>query len=224
MAGGLSASTSKEIESQSGKEFRDKFRRIAQLEFEIIKNRMIKEFEEHKVTLEIEGGALASNSSGTLGGYGNLWSFIGFPDAYNPLDGVREKLDQTEIRDFGFKRGQLNLITTEPSREELFAITKISDFRKDFEGGRSWLDGIETGLSGLGLYLYDTEKNFGEKSRSGPAIQLKGGKQSEKAFGEGDTGGAASPQRSRYERTSYISAILKKFRNSILRLNRRVIK
>jgi hypothetical protein len=224
MAGGLSASTSREIDSQSGKEFRDKFRKIAQLEFEIIKNRMMEEFEEHKITLEIEEGPLGSNSSGTLGGYGNLWSFIGFPDGYDPLDGIREKLDETEIRDFGFRRGTMNLVTTEPSREELFAITKMSDFRKDFEGGRSWLDGIETGLSGLGLYLHDEEKDFGTESRSGTAIQLKGGKRSSKAFGEGDTGGATGPQRSRFKRTPYVSAILKKFKNSILRLNRSVIK
>ena len=224
MAKGLPASTSKEIEAQIGKELRAKFSKIARVEFEKIKHRMIMDFEQHKITQEIEAGPLASNSSGTLGGYGNLWSFIGFPDSYNPLDEIRERLNETKIKDLGFKRSQLNLITTEPSREELFAITKMSDFRDDLEGGRSWLDGIETGLSGLGLYRYDEDNDFGSASRSGSAIQLKGGKKSEKAFGIGDTGGAAGPQRSRYTRVSYISAILKDFRASIARLNRRVIK
>ena len=224
MASGLPSSTSREIDAQLAKELGSKFRMIAQAEFEIIKNRMIKDFENHKVTQEIEAGPSASNSSGTLGGYGNLWSFIGFPDSYSPLSEIRARLEDTEIRDFGFRRGQLNLVTTEPSREELFAMTKMSDFRDDLEGGRSWLDGIETGLSGLGLYLYSETKDFGDKSRSGAAIQLKGGKKSEKAFGGGDTGGATGPQRSRYTRTSYISSILKDFKKSIISLNRRVIK
>ena len=39
---------------------------------------LIKQFESHPVTKEISGGSSSSNVSGTLGGYGNLFSFIGF--------------------------------------------------------------------------------------------------------------------------------------------------
>ena len=35
-------------------------------------------FEEHPVTKEIDAGPGSNNSSGTLGGYGNLFTFIGF--------------------------------------------------------------------------------------------------------------------------------------------------
>ena len=38
--------------------------------------RLVDEFVNHPVTKEIEGGVTASNQSGTLGGYGNLFSFI----------------------------------------------------------------------------------------------------------------------------------------------------
>ena len=216
--------TKAEIQKQIPKEAGREFRRIANREFNIIKDQMIEEFESHPITQEIEAGAYADNSSGTLGGYGNLSSFIGFPDDFDPISPIRERLHETKISELGFFKGKLNLMTTEPTRQELFDMTKISAFRSDFEGGRSWLDGIETGLSGLGLYLYDLKKDFGEKSRSGPAIQLGGGKESEKAFGSGSTGGAIGVQRSRYTRTSYISSILKNFIRSVKLLERRVVK
>lgn len=36
---------------------------------------LINDFESHPVTREIEGGTESSNLSGTLGGYGNLFTF-----------------------------------------------------------------------------------------------------------------------------------------------------
>ena len=39
---------------------------------------LIKDFHNHAITREIKSGPTSSNSSGTLGGYGNLFSFIGF--------------------------------------------------------------------------------------------------------------------------------------------------
>ena len=53
------------------------------------------------------------------------------------------------------------------------------------------------------------------KSRAGTAIQLGGGKQSESAFGGGDTGGATGPQRTRYQRTPYIRKILEDFQKGV---------
>ena len=113
----------------------------------------------------------------------------------------------------------MEFMTTEPTREEVFSITPLP-----WANGRSWLDGIETGISGLGAYLYDRNKDFGNKSLSGPAIQLKGGKTSESAFGNESTGGAVSLQRSRYKRVSYVSGILREFRASALALQKRTIR
>ena len=53
--------------------------------FERAKDEMIKDFLSLKVTQEIAGGPGALNMSGTLGGYGNLFSFIGFDMGDNPM-------------------------------------------------------------------------------------------------------------------------------------------
>ena len=49
-------------------------------EFEKIKNQFLAEFSRHPITMELRGGANSSNISGTLGGYGNLYSFLGFDE------------------------------------------------------------------------------------------------------------------------------------------------
>jgi hypothetical protein len=212
------------INTQLNKEIGRKVLSMVQKRFKVVKEQMLDEFENHKITVEIESGPRGSNSSQTLGGYGNLWSFIGFPQKYDPLGVVRRMLNNTNIRIVGTnKSGAWNFITNEPSREDLFAATKFSNFRDEFDGARSWLDGIETGISGLGSYLFDLKGGFANASRSGTGIELGGGKKSEKAFGSGDTGGAISPQRSRFTRTAYISSILKNFKKHVLALQREVI-
>lgn len=202
------------INKQLPKEIGAQVKKRIHQQFEALKMNMIDEFLSHPVTVEIQGGVNASNSSNTLGGYGNLYTFIGFPDGHDPIKPIEERLSETKLQFIGYSKGVFQFITTEPSREEIFSITKISDFRNEISGGRSWVDGIETGLSGLGYYFYEKGKSI-SKSRSGPAIQLKGGKKSQSAFGGESTGGAISLQRSRYKRTPYISAILKNFRTSI---------
>ena len=210
------------IDSQLQKEIGPEVILTVQKRFELIKTQMIFEFETHKITEEIDAGPTASNTSRTLGGYGNLWTFIGFPQNYDPFLDVRAMLEGTTIRVLGYKKGMFNFITNEPSREDLFKVTKFSSFRDEFDGARSWLDGIETGISGLGSYLFDLKKEF-KSSRSGSAIQLKGGKKADKAFGSGSTGGAITVQRSRFTRTSYISSILNNFKKQVIALQRRPI-
>ena len=56
---------------------------------------MLLEFNSHPVTKEIEAGPRAQNISGTLGGAGNLFSFIGFDDGDNPIAPVRRILEQS---------------------------------------------------------------------------------------------------------------------------------
>jgi hypothetical protein len=49
---------------------------------------------------------------------------------------------------------------------------KIEDFRMvasmPWESGRSWVEGVETGISGFSYYMANL---FGQKSRSGTAVQ-----------------------------------------------------
>lgn len=122
-------------------------------------------FESHPVTQELDGGENASNESGTLGGYGNLFSFLGFSRGANPTAPVKfliQKITlgqniQTSNNSFKFK---INI----PSKEDFGAVTRLP-----WEGGRSWLLDIERGISGLGAYLYGRFNN----SRSGSGIQSK---------------------------------------------------
>lgn len=210
----LPADVQKQINSQLDRELGSRVRKDIRTQFEIIKSKMISDFNNHPVTREIDAGPDSSNISETLNGYGNLFSFIGFAEGQDPLIEVRRELNQVLIKNISYKNGKWDfIIQNEPTREKLFLLTPIP-----WSPGRSWMDGIETGLSGLGLYLYAPEKDFGEESNSGTAIQLKAKKKSKKAFGDSSTGGAVKQQRSRYKRTSYISAILKEFRYSISKL------
>ena len=78
----------------------------------------------------------------------------------------------------------MDFMVTLPTAEQIFSITPLP-----WATGRSWAQGIERGLSGLGFLL---KKN---KGRSGAAIQsrvkVRGGK---------------------FHNTPYISAFLKKYR------------
>ena len=214
----LSSQVKRSINNQLNKEIGKNVNSIVVKEFQKIKNIMVQSFESHPVTKEISAGPNSSNTSGTLGGYGNLFTFIGFDDSDSPIQPLRDRLEKITIRKVGYKNGVFSFITNEPTKEELFSITPMP-----WASGRSWLDGIETGLSGLGYYLYKKGQDL-KSSRSGPAIQLKGGKKSESAFGSESTGGAILSQRSRYRRVSYISSILREFNKSIERLRNSTIK
>jgi hypothetical protein len=123
------------------------------------------DFESHPVTQELEGGENASNSSGTLGGYGNLFSFLGFNRGFNPTSPVKSLIQSIGVDSNvqsstkGFKV-RVNI----PSKQDFAALTPMP-----WEGGRSWLLDMERGISGLGAYLYG---RF-EASRSGSGIQSK---------------------------------------------------
>ena len=59
------------------------------------KQEMVNEFESHPVTKEIDNGPEASNISNTLGGQGNLFSYIGFQDGSNPTEIIKEILNNS---------------------------------------------------------------------------------------------------------------------------------
>ena len=78
------------------KKFNDQIDQIADKKFRQSKDMLMRDFNEHPVTREIEGGVSAGNVSGTLAGYGNLFSFIGFPSGSDPVNSVRVFL-QTRV-------------------------------------------------------------------------------------------------------------------------------
>ena len=154
------------------------------------KRNLIQEFSAHPVTQELEGGENADNSSGTLGGYGNLFSFIGFRVGENPTDRVKDLLNRISVQ----KRVQVQnnkfiFRVNIPSKDDLITATKMP-----WENGRSWLFSIEQGISGLGSYLYG---KF-EVSRSTSGIQTR-----------------KNYTNRVYRPTKYFSSIYNKFKNKL---------
>lgn len=137
------------------------------VEKEVEKEKAIfrQDFESHPVTQELEGEENASNISGTLGGYGNLFSFLGFNKGANPTTPVK-LLIQKIILDRNVKTTSngFQIKVNIPSKEEFAAVSKLP-----WEGGRSWLLDMERGISGLGAFLYGRFAS----SRSGGGIQSK---------------------------------------------------
>ena len=130
---------------------------------EKMKKEMIKDFLNLPITREILGGPSGTNISGTLGGYGNLFSFIGFSSGDNPIDPIVKLLDQSTYKFSNLStRGKMKLTITTPSAQDIFAVTPLP-----WAPGMSWAKRIESGLSGLGQYL----NTASDKSRSGAGVQ-----------------------------------------------------
>lgn len=130
--------------------------------------RLVKNFKTNKITVELKAGPTASNTSGVLGGYGNLFSFIGFDAGTDPTD-VVEKIFEQKFR-FRVRRinktGKYKITFFIPSIEEIYALTPMP-----WASGSSWVDGIEKGMSNVGSYLYSS-RGFGQ-SRAGTGLQAK---------------------------------------------------
>ena len=175
------------IKRQAPRLLKKDFKRITEQRFRKIKQRMIAEFLENPITMEIMGGPSSPNLSGSLDGVTNLFAFIGFDQGEDPIAPILARLEETHIQFSKFlttsKMG-MEFKVTLPTAEEIFAITPLP-----WAGGRSWAQGIERGLSGLGYLL---RKNEG---RSGAAIQSR-----VKVRGE------------RFKNRPYISAFLRKYK------------
>ena len=138
-------------------------RDIVQKEVEKEKILFRADFESHPVTQELDGGETASNNSGTLGGYGNLFSFLGFNNGANPTAPVKTLIQKIALdRNVQSSGNTFKFKVNIPSKDDFAAVSRMP-----WEGGRSWLLDIERGISGLGAYLYGRFKS----SRSGTGIQ-----------------------------------------------------
>ena len=80
---------------------------LAEEKLEKEKSNLLSEFNSHAVTKEIDAGASSSNVSGTLGGYGNLFSFIGFLDGSNPTQAVRDLISKIRLIRSSAKSGHI---------------------------------------------------------------------------------------------------------------------
>jgi hypothetical protein len=176
------------LKRQAPKLLRRDFEKETRKQFKKLKNEMIKDFLTDSVTLELLEGAGAANISGTLGGISNLFAFIGFDSGEQPISPILQLLQGTQItykRQIKQKDIGIEFEVSLPTAQDIFAITPLP-----WASGRSWSEGIERGLSGLGYLL---RKN---KGRSGAAIQsrvnkVRGGK---------------------FQNRPYISALIKKYK------------
>ena len=165
----------------------------AKEKFEHAKENFINNFEDHPVTTEIEDGPDASNKSNTLGGIGNLFSFIGFNKEENPISNIKTYIQGSfdlskPTKSVSGSKIKFNYKIKYPGIQE---IAKVSPM--PWENGRSWILSIERGMSGFGNYMY---KKF-NKSRSGSGLQI------ENELRSGN-----------FKTTSYMSEIIRKFINT----------
>ena len=116
-----------------------------QSKFDKIKSQMIEEFENHPVTVEIKEGPSAKNTSGTLNGYGNLFSYIGFEDGDDPISPVIELLDKTTVQFSRLSNDGPIWNVFMPAKQDVWDVTPMP-----WAAGRSWAKGVESGISGLG--------------------------------------------------------------------------
>jgi hypothetical protein len=180
------------IDAQTPKLLRVPFEQALQKRFETLKNQMINEFLNHPVSQEISGGPEASNSSGSLGGYGNLFSFIGFEEDDEPLKPILEQLQATNFIYSGEIASGVKFSILLPTAKEIFEVTPMP-----WASGRSWAKGIESGISGLGFYLKLKSKN----SRSGEGIQT-----------------SVKANTRRFKNQQYISLLINKYTNLFAQL------
>jgi len=165
--------------------------------FESMKRSMIREFLNLPVTKEILAGPGASNTSGTLGGYGNLFSFIGFSEQDQPIDPIIQLLNQTSIQVSKVSRlGSINVRITMPSKDDIFAVTPLP-----WATGISWAQRIELGLSGLGVYFNKESVS----SRSSMGLQIKN-----------------KIRQGAFTNVPYISRFIKRWQNLFIKIEKKI--
>jgi hypothetical protein len=131
---------------------------------EDLREKMVDDFFNHPVTKEIDNGPDADNTTGSLNGYGNLFSFIGFDFGTDPIAPITTLLYSTQIDIVSTSQiSYLRILM--PTPEDIWNITPMPR-----QEGRSWVKGIESGISGLNYYLFLKKRH--EKSHSTMAFQV----------------------------------------------------
>jgi hypothetical protein len=149
---------------------RDIIYNAAQEALEERREELVEEFDAHPVSREIEEGPDGQNITGTLGGYGNLFSFIGFEEGDEPLNVVRAAIRSLRLNKVGARLRKSGIkIKAEYVLNEKSVNSLSSQTPMPWEQGRSWLYAISRGISGFSYYMAGQFLN----SRSGGGIQTK---------------------------------------------------
>ena len=178
----------------NSKAFQKKAYDLAQRKMEEAKALMIQEFNLHPVTQEIEMGENASNISGSLGGYGNLFSFMGFSLGSKPTKEVEKFL----IKSIKLQKASSKKTST-LRKEFVINAPTLNDFQfasMPWESGNSWVKSVEKGISSFSYFMHKAY----EASRSGMGIQIDNNLRNK----------SSTP-------VKYMSEILEKFRKRLLK-------
>lgn len=140
-----------------------------------------KMFESDPVTKEIEGGVEASNLSGRLNGYGNLFTFIGFFVEDRPIDSLRrilfEEVDYDNEKHLSVRKYSVNgQFITYKIKVSGYGLPDIYNHEEllfpDKWADGTWVEALEDGVSGFEYYMNSTGILDG-RSRSTEGIQIK---------------------------------------------------
>lgn len=156
--------------------------------FDSYKAGLMNEFEKHDVTVDLEGGPLgkshlvnvgdiadrkgSKNNTGAARG-GNLYSLLGFTDGTEPIEELREILqDEVVLDDAVSVSGNGAKIQI----QKRVLIPTLADIKTRTTNpvwtDRSWVDLVERGIPWFQSYLFKST-GFGDRSESGTGIEAK---------------------------------------------------
>jgi hypothetical protein len=161
--------------TENSKSMRTLLEQSVEARVEKSKKEMANDFANHPVTKELDNGPSSSNISNTLGGYGNLFSFIGFNSQEQPVTQIKNELQKPvkiKARKSIFSNGRFKVETNIPTQESLEESGKIP-----WSTGLSWLKGIEEGISGLGFFIFKKEGGLSSRSKTGVQTKANKGRQ-----------------------------------------------
>lgn len=170
---------------------------------------LLETFLKHAITKEILAGPNAQNTSFTLGGYGNLYSFIGFHEGDDPISQVLSVLKNAIEFDAIEVGGDvaISISITMPSREDF---ERISELDLPWASGKNWVFAIEEGISGLGRYLFNEDGFYNSRSYTGIQIPNGGSKKLQSRYDGVTRGREYTPQ-------DYMTEILKNAASKLVR-------
>lgn len=157
-------------------------RKNARLIFERQKAVAMTTFNNHPITV-----ALENHTSGGVA-HGTLFGFMGFYAGDNPIEPIREILEEAMIFQGLNKLSnkQVEVVYEAPNIQDIYEATPLP-----WADGRSWVEMLETkGIPGLGLYIGKDGKGRSQEGIQNTRSLLIG---------------------SKYPKTSYISKIIKDF-------------
>jgi hypothetical protein len=126
-----------------------------------------------KVSVEIASGPNAPNSSNTLNGYGNLFSFLGFNVGSTPISDLTTDIEKT-IRVYKSKPKKMTLpdgTITYSFRVRSFGDTDVESSKYNTPWGPNWILAIIEGMPNFSYYL--SKPSGAKNSRSGTGVQIK---------------------------------------------------